>query len=93
MTVKSVLDDDELDICYLCGRGGPLDVHHIFGGPCRKASTRRGLVVHICRQCHSELHDKGGEKMLRLHQKGQMVYEEKFGSREQFREEFIRSYL
>ena len=31
--------------------------------------------------------------MMYLHQKGQMVYEEKVGTREQFREEFIRSYL
>lgn len=90
---KSILDDDRLDKCYLCGDQGWIEEHHIFGGSTRKASDKRGLVVHICRDCHRYLHDKGGDMMNYLHTKGQMVYEEKIGTREQFREEFIRSYL
>ena len=94
MTIKSIIDDDRDDKCYLCGcYSALLDVHHIFGGPCRSASDRHRLIVHLCRDCHSYLHDKGGETMNYLHTKGQMTYEEKIGSREEFRKEFIRSYL
>lgn len=91
---KSIIEGDDLEKCFLCGSYGPIiDEHHIFGGPCRKASDRRGLVVHLCRDCHRYLHDKGGATMNYLHTLGQMSYEEQIGSREQFREEFIRSYL
>ena len=89
---KSIIPDDVLNICYLCG-GRAVHEHHIFGGPCRKASDRRGLVVHLCTACHTEVHDKGGKKMEYLHRIGQKAYEDQIGTREQFRQEFIRSYL
>ena len=92
---KSVFDDDTPVRCYLCGAVGPTDEHHVFGGPCRPISDRYGLVVHICRRCHSLIHDSAEGKELRdyLHQKGQIVYEERFGNRRAFIREFIRSYL
>ena len=90
---KSILEDDSLDKCYLCGCYGALDEHHIFGGSCRSASDRNGLVVHLCRECHSYLHDKGGGWMEYLHKKGQMIYEQKIGTRSEFIRDFIRSYL
>lgn len=90
---KSILYDDKLDRCYICGAYGKMDEHHIFGGPCRKASDRLGLVVHLCRSCHRDLHDRNSDTMLYLHQKGQMIYEEHIGSRQEFIKEFIRSYL
>ena len=91
---KSILKDDVLDQCYLCGCYAPvIDEHHIFGGSSRKASDKRGLVVHLCRECHRDLHDHEGAAMKYLHKKGQMAYEEKIGSRQEFIKEFIRSYL
>ena len=90
---NSIIDGDTSSQCFLCGCYGHLDVHHIFGGPCRSASDRHGLIVHLCRDCHRYIHDKGGATMNYLHTKGQMTYEEKIGSREEFRKEFIRSYL
>ena len=90
---KSILYDDSLDRCYLCGVYGHTDEHHIFGGPCRKASDRLGLVVHLCRTCHRNVHEKNSNMMLYLHQKGQIVYEEHIGSRQEFIKEFIKSYL
>ena len=90
---KSIIDDDSLEKCYLCGTYTFLDEHHIFGGSCRKMSDKYGLIVHLCRDCHMYIHDRGGESMNYLHTKGQMVYEEKIGTREQFRRDFIRSYL
>ena len=95
---KSILADDELDRCYLCGRWQTdydrIEEHHIFGGSVRQTSDRLGLVVHLCRNCHNHIHGKGGGNTMHfLHTKGQMVYEEQIGSREQFRKDFIRSYL
>ena len=94
-TNKSILIDDCLDRCYLCGAYGSMEEHHIFGGPCRKASDKRGLVVHLCRTCHhTKVHNsKDHSEMEYLHRRGQMVYEAQIGTRMDFIREFIRSYL
>ena len=92
-TNKSIIEDDQLDECYLCGRVGHMDEHHIFGGPVRSTSDRLGLVVHICRDCHRQVHDKVGSKMDYLHRVGQRTYEQKIGTRQEFIQDFIRSYL
>ena len=91
----SIFEDDSPDKCYLCGKWGKVDEHHVFGGPCRKTSDRYGLVVHLCRDCHSLIHDseRGNDMRVYLHQRGQMIYEERIGNRTAFIQEFIRSYL
>ena len=91
----SIFEDDSPDKCYICGKWGNTDVHHVFSGPCRKTSDRYGFVVHLCRDCHSLIHDseRGGDMKLYLHQRGQMIYEERIGNRTAFIQEFIRSYL
>ena len=93
MSNKSIIEGDDLDKCFLCGSEGYTDEHHIFGGPVRKTSDRYGLVVHVCRSCHRDLHDRGGKSMDYLHTIGQRTYEEKIGNRKSFITEFIRSYL
>ncbi|MBR3636099.1 MAG: phosphoenolpyruvate carboxykinase [Lachnospiraceae bacterium] len=89
---SSVITDDMENICYLCGCYGNTEVHHIFGGSVRQISDKYGLVVHLCPMCHKKLHDHGEGKQY-LHEIGQQVYEEQIGTREQFIQEFIRSYL
>ena len=89
----SRIPDDREGTCYLCG-GRSAHVHHIFGGSSRNASDRHRLVLHLCPDCHNMVHSKDGKDVrLYLHQLGQKVYEREIGTREQFREEFIRSYL
>lgn len=40
-------------VCFLCGRAGLLEDHHVFGGPLRKKSERYGLKVGLCGEsCH-----------------------------------------
>ena len=50
--MKSIITKD-FSHCFLCGRNGPLDIHHIFGGPNRPLSTKYGLIVPLCRNCHT----------------------------------------
>ena len=40
-------------VCFLCGKTGPLEEHHVFGGPNRKLSEEDGLKVGLCGDsCH-----------------------------------------
>lgn len=64
--------------CFLCGRVGNTESHHIFGGPNRKHSTKYGLLVRLCPECHrygknsahlnaytaQELHEYGQRKFM-----------------------------
>ena len=98
MTKTTFIPDESPDRCYICGRwkkyGEHFDEHHIFGGPCRKISTKYGFVVTLCRDCHNLVHSKDGVDLKdMLHQRAQKIYEEQIGSREQFIKDFIRSYL
>lgn len=51
--MKSVLQDDETH-CYLCGRSGQLEQHHIYPAALRNKSTRWGCTVMLCHNCHNE---------------------------------------
>ena len=98
MKQNSIFIDDQSDRCYLCGRwkrcDEHFDEHHVFGGPCRKTSTKYGFVVTLCRDCHKLIHSKDGVDLKdMLHQRGQMIYEDQIGDRQQFIKDFIRSYL
>ena len=90
---ETLIDGDEWEVCYLCG-GFATETHHIFeGNGRRQICDNRKLTVRLCRKCHSKLHDTSCPEMDYLHRVGQRAYEKQIGTREQFREEFIRSYL
>ena len=39
--------------CFLCGKVGSLEEHHVFGGPFRKKAEKYGLKVGLCGEsCH-----------------------------------------
>lgn len=40
--------------CFVCGKWGNTERHHIFGGSRRKKSEKYGLVVDLCHSCHNE---------------------------------------
>ncbi len=42
----------KMDRCFICGAYG-VEIHHIMGGANRKNSTKYGLVVPLCRGCHT----------------------------------------
>ena len=95
MKNKSIFAGDDINVCYCCGRMGKMEEHHIFGSvACRSKSDKYGLLIHVCRICHDKIHGKDGKELRdHLHAVGQQLYEERYGDREQFIQEFIRSYL
>lgn len=86
---------DELKPCWFCGMTDWVEMHHIFSGPYRRASTKYGLVVPLCHYCHNEppngVHHNH-KNMLILKRWGQEQFE-KNHTRLEFMEIFGRNYL
>lgn len=96
MKVWSVLTND-MDHCYVTG-SNVIHIHHIFNASRKNASEKRGFLVPL----HPNLHTNGPDSVhtkpnqgldLNLKQKCQKYYEEHYGSRTDFIQEFGRSYL
>jgi uncharacterized protein YlaI len=83
---------DDRKQCFICGKRHILQHHHCLHGRMRKAADKYGLVVYLCADCHRKLHDTGLHDRD-LQQLAQRVFEGKYGSREEFRKIFGRSYL
>lgn len=83
--------------CFLCKQYGIVERHHIFGGSNRQKSEKYGLVVSLCKGCHTEPpngvhHNK--EKMEQLHKFGQkrFMIEQNLDA-EEFKKIFYKNYL
>lgn len=93
--MKSVLQ--EVKECYVCQTTSNLHDHHVlFGTSNRKKSEKYGLKVWLCAYHHNMSNEgvhfnKILDRALKL--KAQAYYEENIGTREQFRQEFGKSYL
>ena len=63
----------------MCGRYGPTEKHHIFGGVAnRKLSEQDGLWVYLCPDCHNRPPNGvhfNPNNMKRLHVAGQSRWE------------------
>lgn len=81
---------DNLEDCYLCSRKKK-DMHEAIGGCNRSKSIEWGLVLPLCRKCHSEL-ENNQELKRKIQQLGQETFEIKY-SHELFMEEFKRNYI
>lgn len=67
----------EKGVCFLCGRRGQTEEHHIFGGPNRRFSEEDGLKVYLCQRCHHDrVHGYDREAIDFLKQAGQRTYME-----------------
>ena len=83
--------------CFLCGRYGEVQVHHLIPGANRKKSDEYGLTVTLCPDCHTlgpkSVH-RNPEVMKVLKKYGQTMWMEKTGGTiEDFIKEFGRNYL
>lgn len=92
--LKSVFTDN-MDCCIFTG-SYQVERHHIFGGANRKRSEYYGFVVPL----RPDLHPNGvfaGEHAKEvdeyLKRMAQEYFEANYGTREDFRREFGRSYL
>ena len=94
--MKSIMEGNRKGTCWLCGREGPTEEHHIFGGnPGGKLSGRHGLTVHLCPCCHRDSREgvhADSRKMLLLHRSGQRAFE-RTRSRKEFMAMFGKNYL
>lgn len=79
--------------CYLCGAPAT-DRHHMLNGYMRKNAEKYGLVVHLCRNCHNEVHfgKRSKELMEKLKKEAQMRFQIEHPDLD-FRKIFHRNYL
>ena len=84
--------------CWLCGKVGAVERHHIFGGSNRDKSERDGLVVLLCgNTCHRNgprAAHQCAETALELKKYGERkwMYEHE-ASTDDFRREYGKNYL
>lgn len=86
------------NICFFCGKPAECEHHLIFGLGNRKLAEEDGLKVPCCNKCHNmgrtteRVHDNVmAEKLSKM--LGQAIYEQKIGTREEFRSRYGQSYL
>ena len=92
---KSIVEKNPEE-CYLCGKMGYLEKHHIFHGTAnRRIADKYGLTVHLCPECHrgtKGVHGENHEADEKLKQIGQMYFEERYGH-DMFMKLFRKNYL
>lgn len=89
--MRSIIPDDLEYRCYLCGKVGTTQVHHMLHGSYRKNADQFGLTVHLCPHCHRALHDKR-ENDLFLQKTAQRKFEQSY-SHNDFMKIFGRNWL
>lgn len=94
--LHSVFTDD-MEHCYFTGSPN-VDRHHIFYGNKRKLSEKYDFVIPIRKDLHhfgkEAIHDNPNKGLdLKLKKLAQTFYESNIGTRDQFREEFGKSWL
>lgn len=93
---KSIIDRDMKNQCFICGKTGYTERHHIYGSANRKYSEQYGLTVYLCPECHrtSEISaHRNKEVRITLQRISQRTFEKKCGSRDKFTEIFGKNYL
>ena len=91
---RSIIQDLNRKICYLCEQEGVVEVHHCLHGTAnRKKAEEDGLMVNLCIRCHRRLHDKGygDEKLKALAQLAWEAYYMR--SAKEFIERYGRNYI
>ena len=68
-----------------------METHHCLHGIRRKKADANGLTVHLCPECHRQLHDHGTGDLY-LEQTAQRAFEKRHG-KEKWMQEFGKNYL
>lgn len=92
--LKSVMTDD-LEHCIITG-SDTVHIHHVFAGMNRKNSEKYGFIIPLRPDLHN-MSNKGihfnRELDLIWKRKCQQYFEDNFGTREEFRKVFGKSWL
>lgn len=86
---------DDMDHCYFTGTA-PVERHHIFGGIRKKSSEKYGFVVPLRPDLHPNGAQAGSNRNeidTKLKQMAQEYFEANYGTRDDFRRIFGKSYL
>ena len=86
---------DDMDHCYFTGTS-PVERHHIFGGSSKAASEKYGFVIPLRPDLHPNgVHAGPHSKEIdtKLKQMAQEYFEANYGTRDDFRRIFGKSYL
>ena len=91
--MKSIIQKDNEEVCYLCGQYAQTWHHCIHGTANRKLADKDGLTVRLCHMCHMNLHDHGSfdRELQRIAQARWMEYNSK--SEKDFIKRYGKSYL
>ena len=89
---KSIIQTNK-EVCYWCRKTGILHPHHVFNGAYKKKSEEDGMIVFVHDfPCHRQIHDIY-QNELEIKQNGQRLWEQFYGTREEFIERYGKSYL
>lgn len=80
---------DNLKYCIICGKPKQ-DLNEIYAGRNRQNSMKYGLVIPMCRRCHTE-YTNNAEMQMKWKKLGQEVFEDTYN--EDFIDIFKRNYL
>lgn len=82
---------NNLKICYVCQKRKKDDLNEVFEGSNRQMSMKYGLVIPVCRTCHTE-YDLNKELRQKYQREAQKIFEEKYGH-DLFMQKFKKNYL
>lgn len=95
--MKSIVTE-YTDTCFFCQNRAEAEHHLIFGRGLRDIAEKDGIKVPVCNKHHNlgklteQIHENPmAEKLSKM--LGQAIWEQHYGTREDFRKRYGRSYL
>ena len=88
---KSLFGCDD-DLCYICGCGGDLARHEIYGAANRQLSKYYGLWISVCPKHHADIHADSNGEWLWLKKLAQKKFEKHYPDKD-FLSIFGRKYI
>ena len=94
--MESILPGGNERQCYWCGNPFTLERHHCLHGTAnRRLAEEDGLWVYLCNLHHTGQYGvhRHPEMDRQLKMKAQAAWEERYGTRDDFRKRYGKSYL